>query len=1050
MGVLLEYLKLQRKFQQEYGDRTVLVYQMGSFYEIYEYDPTHCSDIQYMRDEDGVLWEENIGHAVQLSITLNCTLSQENKNKPYSVTNLAKIGFPIISYEKNRRTLLANDYIIVRMDQVKKDGKVERIVAEVCNPNMDLDTNILTKPTNNIICIYIEYQTKLGKRWNDYENIAITTGVTSIDVTTGQNKICEFYSKREDNVNALQELYRFLLSHNPIELLIRIDDLPEQLIENKGSVEDNSYVRFLYKTLELNRFERVNVKLNSTPKEYVNINYQTEFLNKIFNSNISKPKSELDSKINIKFNVVNDNKIIHKTNPNIISDLGIEIMNYGRISYIILLQHCYFHNRDIISRINNPNLEWLDESKHLILTHNAITQLDILPKTDNNKKNKNKKSDIDSLFTIIDETCTHLGKRLLREMILNPLIQSHEIEEYYDKIDETRSTKVDISSSQVLWLVLERKLKELPDIERLQRKLSLQIITPRELSLLFRSYAKLVDIYIMVHNLNVPSLHKELFSVSEITEFNDFLNKYNNLFDLNSLETCYIDKDEGKERLEFDSSPVNPNYYSDVDVQYNQMKESERRLQEIVDHLNLFLQNTKGKLLSFTERKKGKMNNKKGPMGTMILTTQAKSTLLSQSKIDINLCGILQFLPVNSDKMITSDIISNLSSNIDKNREWLKIRYLEIYNNIVYDIINQYKFFPAIIRFIARIDLIHSYAKIAEKYKYFRPEIVRDDNVESFMEIKDLRHPIIERIIDSKYITNDLNLGRSPKGMLLYGSNKTGKSSMAKAIGLNIIMAQAGCFVPSKLRFKPYQKIITRLSGNDNLFNDESSFTIEMSELRTILRHADTKTLVLGDELCRGTESRSAVSLTVATILTLLERNCSFIFATHMHNLMKLNYIKSIDQANLRICHLSLHYDPENEILIYDRKLQEGSGTSNYGREVARSVGLNPEFMELTDKIWLELEGLNEELIPIKKSKYNSKVYLDKCSICGKTEKEVELETHHINEQRFADRNGFIESMHKNIKDNLMVLCRKCHSDVTSKNTQFNIIQTSNGTVISK
>ena len=134
---------------------------------------------------------------------------------------------------------------------------------------------------------------------------------------------------------------------------------------------------------------------------------------------------------------------------------------------------------------------------------------------------------------------------------------------------------------------------------------------------------------------------------------------------------------------------------------------------------------------------------------------------------------------------------------------------------------------------------------------------------------------------DETYVPNDIELGIDTKqnGMLLYGTNAVGKSSLIRSIGICVIMAQAGLFVPcSEFIYKPYKSIFTRILGNDNLFKGLSTFAVEMSELRTILNNATENSLVLGDELCSGTETTSATSIFMAGVIQLHNRESSFIF----------------------------------------------------------------------------------------------------------------------------------------------------------------------------
>ena len=136
----------------------------------------------------------------------------------------------------------------------------------------------------------------------------------------------------------------------------------------------------------------------------------------------------------------------------------------------------------------------------------------------------------------------------------------------------------------------------------------------------------------------------------------------------------------------------------------------------------------------------------------------------------------------------------------------------------------------------------------------------------SFFDAKSIRHCLIEQLqTKEKYITNDISLGKNEDGILLYGTNAVGKTSIIRSIGICVVMAQAGLFVPcEKFDFYPYNNIFSRILGNDNLFKGLSTFAVEMSELRHILRYTDENSLILGDELCSGTEIESAISIFVA------------------------------------------------------------------------------------------------------------------------------------------------------------------------------------------
>jgi len=329
--------------------------------------------------------------------------------------------------------------------------------------------------------------------------------------------------------------------------------------------------------------------------------------------------------------------------------------------------------------------------------------------------------------------------------------------------------------------------------------------------------------------------------------------------------------------------------------------------------------------------------------------------------------------------------------------------------------------------FLANIDVYCSAAKISIQNGYCRPEIV--DAEKSFVNAKDIRHPIVEKIHTStEYITNDICLGQqgSEDGILLFGTNACGKSTLMKAVGLNIVLAQAGFFVASRsFKYKPYTQIFTRILNNDNIFRSQSSFAVEIQELKSILNRADDHSLVLGDELCSGTESTSALSIITTGLYTLCSRKTSFIFTSHLHQLTTLDEIKSL--TNLSIYHLKINYDRQKNILTYDRKLTKGSGPSIYGLQVCEAMGLSDEFISYATNIQNKLE--NDTICPTKSSQYNKEIFMDECKICGE---KGNLETHHIKDQQFADKNKMIDHHHKNIEHNLVQLCSACHLKVTN------------------
>ena len=385
---------------------------------------------------------------------------------------------------------------------------------------------------------------------------------------------------------------------------------------------------------------------------------------------------------------------------------------------------------------------------------------------------------------------------------------------------------------------------------------------------------------------------------------------------------------------------------------------------------------------------------------------------------------------------------SKINQSIEKLKTQILEKCIETYKKFCEDLFKNYEtLLNTIVSDIEIIDYATTNAYNSVLYKYCRP-IIKDNDSKSYLNLKQVRHPIIEIINeDIKYIANDIKLGNEQDGILLYGMNSAGKSSLMKSIGLSIIMAQAGMFVPcTKMEYYPYNKLYSRIPGGDNIFKGQSTFVGEISEIRNILKCADDKTLIIGDELCSGTETNSAIAIVSAGILDLIKKQSSFIFATHLHELADMNRIKEIE--NLSIKHLSVKYNNSKNVLVFDRKLKDGPGDSIYGLEVCRSLDLDNDFLKLANEIRQEVLGI-EKLIKFKKSKYNANLIVDKCNIC---KNEDATETHHIHFQKDADDNGFIEHYHKNKKFNLVGLCEKCHDRIHNGEIEIGqATMTSNG-----
>jgi DNA mismatch repair protein MutS len=219
-----------------------------------------------------------------------------------------------------------------------------------------------------------------------------------------------------------------------------------------------------------------------------------------------------------------------------------------------------------------------------------------------------------------------------------------------------------------------------------------------------------------------------------------------------------------------------------------------------------------------------------------------------------------------------------------------------------------------------------------------------------------------------------------------------------------------------------------------------------MSELRTILKNANKNSIILGDELCSGTESTSALSIFVSGLEVINKIESSYIFATHFHEILDYEEIKFLLKNKMEIFHMSVIFDREKNKLIYDRKLKKGSGETMYGLEVCKSLDLPDDFLDRAYFIRKKYNAtINSDSILNKGlSKYNSnKIKGLWCEIC-KNNKSTEV--HHLQFQKNANNNGIINSeFHKNNKANLINICEDCHNKIHNENIEYKYIKTNDG-----
>jgi DNA mismatch repair protein MutS len=412
----------------------------------------------------------------------------------------------------------------------------------------------------------------------------------------------------------------------------------------------------------------------------------------------------------------------------------------------------------------------------------------------------------------------------------------------------------------------------------------------------------------------------------------------------------------------------------------------------------------------------------------------------------------LDFILNKKDMVITSPQIRALTNENRQDDDKLVKVIQEIFQQYITEFAQFETVLQDIIQYTTQMDMLQCKCYIAHKYNYCKPVITAASK--SCVTFTGIRHPLIEHLQTSElYVTNDLALGQGPdgagpaRGILLYGTNAVGKTSFIKSVGIAVIMAQAGLYVPcASFVFQPYKNIFTRILGNDNLFKGLSTFAVEMTELRTILTMANEYSLVLGDELCSGTESDSALSIFTAGLEILHERNSTFLFATHFHEINNYDEIKAL--THLKMMHMAVHYNQATNSLVYDRKLKDGPGESMYGLEVCKSLHLPADFLKRAHDIRMKYRPESQNILALSPTHFNAKKLVTNCELC-QTQKASEV--HHLQHQKNAQaKNDYIvnsenQAFHKNHVANLLNICEDCHQKIHQSGVQHKVVKTTTG-----
>lgn len=965
-----------KKYIESYGPNTIVLTQIGDFYEVYaleneDYENDPEDKNQYLGSNIELFSEYSdlyIG-----SKNLNVTRLKDNK-----ILNIKFAGFKILYIEKYANRLKNNNLTIVRIDQIRPGADAPRELKCVYSPGTYFCDTVEIKNgnkiiTNNTSCIWIESNKEL-----------VSIGISNIDIYTGDTEIFEYTIENIRSITIYDDLERFISMFNPNEVIII----------SKLNKDDLNVIIELLK-IQYKAVHDINMKGNKKIKNCEKQTYQKKLLEKFY---------EFES-----FDIFFEN--FYK------SPIATQ-------SFCYLLDFIYERNSNLVKKIKEPKFS---NNLGIMLANHSLNQLHIL--NDGTSLGK-----FSSLSSMLNDCITNMGKRRFHISILKPTSDINYLNTEYDITEYLINKPSEHHKSVLIYL------KGISDIQKNVRQFLLEKINP---STIYNLYSSLINIKKLYNFLKDDEILMEYIkSKCDV-----------NLDDINSIKT-YINEYLNIERCKNIKSYSNFNeciIKNGVSDELDDLIENQLGSSEKLDSLVFFL----NKIIKDNDPKKKDINYinivNKLKNGISLETTLVRSRLLQNAienleslKVTLNFqssfTGLEEEFTINlknidyeestkTKVLIKNKAINKLSENSKDLKEEANTLINELYNKIIKKIEKKYiGILTSIAEFVTIIDIIYCKALIAIKYNYCKPKIINSDN--SFIEAKNLRHPIIECITNNEiYIPNDLELNAT--GMILFGVNGIGKTSYIRSSGILIFMAQCGLFVPcSSLIYYPYKKIFTRILGNDNMFKGQSSFIVEMLELRTILRLFDNRSLIIGDEIAKGTTSNDANCIFAQSLLDLTKSKCTFIFATHLHDILKYDEIKDlIKEEKLFVNSLSVIYNREKDKLIYGRKLIPGSGLNTYGIEVCKSLDLPSQFIDGINSFRSKYYPEVSSILDKKTSKYSSSKIREMCEKCNEN---ISTETHHLYKQCLADNNGFItcedgRTFHKNHPANLITVCEKCH-----------------------
>ncbi len=508
-----------------------------------------------------------------------------------------------------------------------------------------------------------------------------------------------------------------------------------------------------------------------------------------------------------------------------------------------------------------------------------------------------------SLLWLLDKTKTAMGSRMLKNWIENPLVDKNEINKRYDVVEK-------LETEFILKEELREYLYQVYDLERLSGRIGYGNTNGRDLLQLKNSLKVLPNIKSILDNLKYEKTIETLDDLYELLQ--------------NSIdEDAPVTIKEGgiiKSGFNLELDELKENRSSGKDFVIKM--ESEERNRTGIKNLKVGYNKIFGYYIEVSKSNIGLIKEEYNYI--------RKQTLANCERYVTPLLKEKEALILGAEEKII-----NLEYNL----------FIEIKNKVQTYI----KRIQNIAKVIAEIDVLQSFATVSEENNYIRP-IITDKRI---VEIIDNRHPVVEKVLETPFVPNDILMDEKTNILIITGPNMAGKSTYMREFAITVIMAQIGCFVPAKKCTLPiFDQIFTRIGASDDLVSGDSTFMVEMKEANEAITNATNNSLIIFDELGRGTATYDGLSLAQA-IIEYIHNNikCKTLFSTHYHELTKLE-----DHfENLKNVHVSAL--EENGNITFLHKIKNGSVDKSYGIHVAKLANLPKSLIKRANEILSDYES---------------------------------------------------------------------------------------------